>query len=165
MGYPLRNPHGNPLGIPIGFLPWNFPVWDPPWDFPLGFPWDSPCISLSIRTPARSPTAALLTPQAHVYTWKHIPGDTKKRELIYNFKAMQLGQKLIFLNASKTTARFFWFLKRSKILTSDRVTVLCSFKRCHFFCVTRYATVCTTKTNLFHTKTQFFLSFSNQFFS
>jgi len=34
---------------------------------------------------------------------------------------------------SALTARFFRFLKRSKILNFDRVTLLWSFKWCHFF--------------------------------
>jgi len=59
----------------------------------------------------------------------------RKSELIYICRVPWLGRGLIFLNASKTkrTARFFWFLKRSKGLIFDRVALLWGCKWVPFF--------------------------------
>jgi len=68
----------------------------------------------------------------------HIPGDPIKGGTIYNCKVAWLDQKLIFLSASKIkrtalTARFFWCLKRPKVLILDRVTILWGCKWVPFF--------------------------------
>jgi len=69
----------------------------------------------------------------------------KKGGLIYNFKVMELGQKLLILNTSKNkitalTALFFWFLKSSKIL------ILCYGT---FWGVTRYNCSCVCVSYIF----------------